>query len=74
MISLSSLLNEVLVNDYIKQIEPLIKNINWEKNSDFKEIRDRALITINQIKDISTYKGEGLAMGRLKELKNISNK
>jgi hypothetical protein len=56
---ISKLLVEILASNYIKTIESLLTQINWDKlDSDFLDIKEACHILIKNISSIGEYEGE----------------
>ena len=67
---ISKLLAEVLASNYIKTIETLLSQINWDiVDNDFLDIKNACYILIENISNIGEYEGEN-ASKHLKSLKN----
>ena len=67
---ISELLAEVLASNYIKTIESLLTQINWDElDSDFLDIKEACHILIKNISNIGGYEGEN-ASKYLKLLKD----
>ena len=67
---ISKLLAEVLASNYIKNIESLLSQVNWDDiDSGFLDVRKACYILIENISNIGEYEGEN-ASKYLKSLKN----
>ena len=67
---ISKLLAEVLASNYIKTIESLLTQINWDElDSDFLDIKEACHVLIKNISSIGEYEGEN-ASKYLRLLKN----
>jgi len=67
---LSRLVCEILSSTYIKKINDLISQIDWDNvDKDFLDIYKSSRMLINNIENIGNYEGEN-ASGYLKELKS----
>jgi hypothetical protein len=67
---ISKLLAEVLASNYIKTIESLLTQINWNNlDSDFLDIKEACHVLIKNISSIGEYEGEN-ASKYLKVLKD----
>lgn len=66
---LIDILNEVLASNYIKNIETLLKEINWDKFHEFKEIKTNSLVLVELIKNNHNFDGDISATKELQRLK-----